>query len=163
MRTSGWTHALSGAKALATAARHTLAVAVFGLGSTLALAQVTPVGLWKTVDDETGKVKSLVRITESGGAMSGRIEKLFDPEKPNPVCDECTDERKGKPVIGMTILRNLKKNEDSEPTWDGGDVLDPKNGKVYTARLRPLDGGKKLQLRGYIGPFYRTQEWVRVE
>lgn len=128
-----------------------------------AWAQMGPTGLWKTIDDDTGKAKSLVRIEEKDGVVTGRIEKLIDPEVADPKCIECTDERKDKPVVGLTILRNLKKNGDSEPTWEGGDVLDPKNGKVYRARIRPIDGGKKLQMRGYLGPFYRTQEWIRVE
>ncbi|HUG21785.1 DUF2147 domain-containing protein [Piscinibacter sp.] len=130
----------------------------------VAFAQATPVGLWKTIDDDTQKEKSLVRIAESGGVLSGKIEKLLDPTaKPDAVCDKCTDERKDKPILGMTILRNLKHNADDAEWWDGGDVVDPNNGKTYKARVRTIEGGKKLQMRGYIGPFYRTQTWVRVE
>ena len=140
----------------------TLAALVLAAGP--ALAQMTPVGLWKTIDDESKKEKSLVRIVESGGVVSGRVEKFLDPEtKADSVCEKCTDERKDKPVLGMTILRNLKPGDDDKSVWDGGDVLDPNNGKVYRARLKPLEGGKQLQLRGYIGPFYRTQVWIRVE
>ena len=129
-----------------------------------ALAQTSPVGLWKTVDDGSKQEKSLVRITESAGVLSGRIEKLLDPAtKPDVVCDKCTDERKDKPILGMTILRNLRHSADDRDWWDGGDVTDPNNGKVYKARLRTIDGGTKLQMRGYIGPFYRTQTWLRVE
>jgi uncharacterized protein (DUF2147 family) len=129
-----------------------------------ALAQPSPVGLWKTIDDNTKQEKSLVRITESGGVLSGRIEKLLDPAtRPDVVCDKCSDERKDKPILGMTILRNLRHNADDNEWWDGGDVTDPNNGKVYKARLRTIDGGTKLQMRGYIGPFYRTQTWLRVE
>jgi uncharacterized protein (DUF2147 family) len=129
-----------------------------------AFAEASPVGLWKTIDDGTQQEKSLVRITESGGVLTGRIEKLLDPAaKPDVVCDKCTDERKDKPVLGMTILRNLRNNADDKEWWDGGDVTDPNNGKVYKARLRTIEGGKKLQMRGYIGPFYRTQTWLRVE
>ena len=128
------------------------------------VAQASPAGLWKTIDDETKQEKSLVRITDAGGVLSGRIEKLLDPSaKPDAVCDKCTDERKDKPVVGMTILRNLKNNADDKEWWDGGDIVDPNNGKVYKARLRPVEGGKKLQMRGYLGPFYRTQTWIRVE
>ena len=129
-----------------------------------AAAQMTPVGLWKTIDDDGKTEKSLVRITDNGGAVSGRIEKLLDPkDDPNEVCDKCTDDRKGKPIIGLTILRNLKQNADDKTVWDGGEVLDPEDGKSYRARLKPLEGGKQLQLRGYLGPFYRTQIWLRVE
>jgi uncharacterized protein (DUF2147 family) len=125
-----------------------------------AAAQATPVGLWKTIDDETKQEKSLVRITESGGALTGRIEKLLDPAKQEAKCEKCTDERKDKPVTGMTILRNAKANGDA---WEGGEILDPNNGKIYRVRLKPEEGGKQLEVRGYIGPFYRNQHWIRVE
>jgi uncharacterized protein (DUF2147 family) len=144
--------------------KKTALVTLLSLAALSAFAQASPAGLWKTIDDDTKKEKSLVRITESNGVFSGRIEKLLDPDtKPDAVCEDCTDDRKGKPVLGMTILRNLKPGTDDKAVFDGGDVLDPKNGKVYRARLKPVDGGKKLELRGYIGPFYRTQVWMRVE
>lgn len=127
-----------------------------------AFAQATPIGLWKTVDDDGKTEKSLVRITESGGTLTGTIEKLLDPTKADAVCDQCTDERKDKPLVGLVILRNLKADSDKE-WWEGGDVTDPKNGKVYKARIRTIEGGKKLQMRGYIGPFHRTQTWIRVQ
>ena len=127
-----------------------------------AWAQATPVGLWKTIDDETGKPKSLVRITEAGDTLSGRIERLIDPDKPDPRCDKCTDARKGQPVLGMTIIEGAKKEAD-ESYWAGGTILDPNNGKTYRLRLTPKDGGKAPQVRGYIGPFYRNQTWLRVE
>jgi len=132
------------------------------LGASAAFAQATPAGLWKTIDDDGKTEKSLVRISESGGVFSGKIEKIFDPAKQNAVCDQCTDERKGQPVTGMQILRNLRQGED-KGVWEGGEILDPNNGKTYRTRLKPIDGGKKLEMRGYIGPFYRTQTWIRVE
>ena len=127
-----------------------------------AWAQNTPVGLWKTIDDDGKTEKSLVRITDGGGTLIGRIEKIFDAAKQDSKCDKCTDERKDKPVLGMTILRDLKLDDDKE-AWSGGEILDPNNGKTYKARLKPIDGGKQLQMRGYIGPFFRTQVWQRVE
>jgi len=127
-------------------------------------AQSTPAGVWKTIDDETKKEKSLIRITESGGIYSGKVEKFLDPAtKPDTVCDKCSDERKDKPVMGMTLVRNVKQNADNKEVFDGGDILDPNNGKVYKLRLKPLDGGKSLEVRGYIGPFFRNQTWIRVE
>jgi len=136
----------------------------FSLLAGIAQAQNTPVGVWKSIDDETKKEKSLIRITESGGALSGKIEKFLDPEtKPDTVCDKCTDERKDKPVMGMTIVRNAKQSADDKEVWEGGDILDPKNGKVYKLRLKPMDGGKSMEVRGYIGPFYRNQTWIRAE
>jgi uncharacterized protein (DUF2147 family) len=140
------------------------AALVLSLATAVASAQMTPVGLWKTIDDDGKTEKSLVRIVDSGGSLSGRIEKLLDPkDNPNDVCDKCTDDRKDKPVLGLTILRHLKQNADDKSVWDGGEVLDPEDGKSYRARLKPLNGGKELQLRGFIGPFYRTQIWIRVE
>lgn len=122
----------------------------------------SPVGLWKTIDDSTGKPRSLVRITESNGVVSGKIEKLIrEPsEDQNPVCDKCEGDLKGKPVLGMTILNGLQKDGDS---YSGGTVLDPHNGKTYKAKLTVKDEGKKLEMRGYIGAplFGRTQTWIR--
>ena len=131
-----------------------------------AFAQATPVGLWKTIDDETKKEKSLIRVSETGGVLTGTLEKFLDPAtKPDVVCDKCSDERKDKAVLGMTLVRNVKKNAGDAALWDGGDILDPNNGKVYKARLKPVDGGQKLEVRGYIGvPMIgRTQTWIRVE
>lgn len=136
---------------------------LLALAAGSAAAQATPAGLWKTIDDETKQEKSLVRISEAGGLYSGKIEKIFEADKQDSKCDKCTDERKDKPVLGMLIIRNIKPNADDKEVFDGGDILDPNNGKVYKARLKPVEGGKKLQMRGYLGPFYRTQVWVRVE
>ena len=129
-------------------------------------AQVTPVGLWKTIDDKTGKERSHVRITESAGVLSGRVEKRLDPNaKPEDVCDKCSDDRKGQTLQGLEIIRSVKKSEGEADLWDGGTVLDPEEGKIYKVRLKPVDGGKKLELRGYIGlPLLgRTQTWIRAE
>ena len=129
-----------------------------------AFAQMSPVGVWKTIDDDTKKEKSLVRITESNGVFSGRIDKLLDPDtKQDAGCEKCSDDRKDKPVLGMTIMRGVKQNADDPAVYDAGHILDPNNGKIYRLRLKPVDGGKKLEMRGYIGPFYRTQVWMRVE
>jgi uncharacterized protein (DUF2147 family) len=141
-----------------------IVAAALALAGLSAWAQNTPVGVWKTIDDETKKEKSLVRITEAGGVFGGKIEKLLDPDaKPDAKCDKCTDERKDQPVLGMVILRNLKQDADDKEVWAGGEILDPNNGKTYRARLKPIDGGKRLEMRGYLGPFYRTQVWQRVE
>jgi uncharacterized protein (DUF2147 family) len=122
----------------------------------------SPVGLWRTIDDETGKTKSLVRITETNGELSGKIEKLFrEPsEDQNPKCDKCEGANKDQPILGMTILSGLKKDGDS---YAGGHVIDPKKGKTYKAKVTLTDSGKKLEMRGYIGTplLGRTQTWVR--
>jgi uncharacterized protein (DUF2147 family) len=134
------------------------------LGATFAHAQATPAGLWKTIDDDSKQEKSLIRISDSSGVLNGKIEKLLDPAtKPDAVCEKCSDDRKDKPLVGLTILRNMKQSADDKGIWEGGDIVDPNNGKVYKARLKPIDGGAKLEMRGYLGPFYRTQVWVRAE
>ena len=147
--------------------QHTLSIVAaigLGLGASIVHAQATPVGLWKSIDDNTKKERSLIRISDAGGVLTGKIEKALDPDaKPGAVCDKCTDERKDKPLIGMAIIRNVKQNAEDKVIWDGGDITDPDNGKVYKLRLKPLDGGKSLEVRGYIGPFYRNQTWIRVE
>ena len=138
---------------------------VVPLAAAQTTAQLTPVGLWKTIDDKTGTEKSQVRIVESGGVLSGRIDKLLATDaKQDAVCDKCSGDRKGMPLIGMEIIRGVKKSE-AENTWDGGTILDPAEGKEYKVRLQPTDGGKKLDVRGYIGlPLLgRTQTWIRTE
>ena len=143
--------------------RSLLAIA-FVAASLPAFAQMSPAGLWKTIDDETKKEKSLVRIKDVNGVFSGTVEKFLDPTtKVDEVCDKCTDDRKDKPVLGMTIIRNIKASADDKGIWDGGDVLDPNNGKVYKVRLTPKDGGKTLEVRGFVGFLYRNQTWQRVE
>ena len=127
-----------------------------------AQAQATPSGLWKTIDDDGKTEKSLVRISESGGLYSGRIEKGLEANPKETVCSKCSDERKNQPIIGMTVIRNIKASDDKD-IFDGGEVLDPNKGQTYRLRLRLLEGGKKLEVRGYIGPFYRNQQWIRVE
>ena len=145
-----------------------LLVVALGLGlfAAIAHAQATPVGLWKTIDDETKKEKSLIRVTEAGGVFTGKLEKLLDPSaKPDAVCDLCSDDRKDKPIVGMTLIKNVKQSDSDKGRWDGGEILDPNNGKTYKVRLTPGEGGKTLAVRGYIGApmLGRTQTWVRVE
>ena len=128
----------------------------------IAFAQSTPVGLWKTIDDDGKTAKSLVRISEQGGTLTGSIENLLDPTAlADAKCDKCSDDRKDKPVVGLQIIRGVK--AEGEGVWGGGEILDPNNGKTYRTRLKPVEGGKILEMRGYIGPFYRTQTWIRVE
>lgn len=119
----------------------------------------TIVGKWKTIDDETNKPKSIVEIYEKGGKYFGKVTKLFrtPDEEQDPVCNECDpeDNRYKKKVIGMEILRDLKKDGDE---YSEGNILDPNNGKIYKCKI--WMEGKNLMLRGYIGPFYRTQTWL---
>jgi uncharacterized protein (DUF2147 family) len=144
--------------------RRLVAALSLGLFAAIAHAQATPAGLWKTIDDETKKERSLIRVTESGGVFTGKLEKLLDTTaKPDAVCDKCSDERKDKPIVGMTLIKGVKQNADDKAKWDGGEILDPNNGKTYRVRLTPIDGGKALEVRGFIGPFYRNQTWIRAE
>jgi uncharacterized protein (DUF2147 family) len=142
--------------------KRTLITLLLAATSSWALAQATPAGLWKTIDDETKQEKSLVRITDTGGVFSGKIEKLADPAKAGAKCDKCEGAKKDQPVVGMTIIEGVKKNP-NEPFFDGGQILDPNNGKTYKVRLTPKDGGKTLEVRGFIGFLYRNQTWVRAE
>jgi uncharacterized protein (DUF2147 family) len=139
-----------------------LAGAAFG-----AAAQATsPAGLWRTIDDSSKKDKSLVRIVEANGVYTGKVEKIVDPDSPkDAVCKDCSDERKDKPILGMTIIRNMKQSGDDKTVFEGGDILDPNNGKVYKSKMKLIDGGSKLEVRGFIGISLlgRTQTWVRAE
>ena len=145
-------------KALLKACLTTALVSLMGS----AFAQASPVGLWKTIDDDTNQEKSFVRIVEVSGTLSGKIEKILDATKQDSTCEKCTDGRKNQKVLGMTIIENVKKAA-GEEHWDGGTILDPNNGKTYKVRLTPKDGGKVLEVRGFIGPFYRNQKWLRLE
>ncbi|WP_198083199.1 DUF2147 domain-containing protein [Variovorax sp. E3] len=141
----------------------TLAALLFAVTAASAMAQSTPVGLWRNVDDKTGEVKAEISIAETSGGLSGRIEKALGKNaKPGAVCAECSDDRKDKPMVGLDIIRGGKKAE-SKDVWEGGKILDPENGKEYRASFTPIEGGKKLEVRGYLGPFWRTQTWNRVQ
>jgi hypothetical protein len=123
----------------------------------------SPIGLWQTIDDDTGEVKSLVRISEQGGALIGIVEKLYTkPGKdPNPLCTKCDGNNKDKPVLGMRILWGLIKHGDE---WSGGSILDPKKGTIYKCTLKTVEFGRRLIVRGYIGfsLLGRSQTWNRV-
>lgn len=137
-------------------------IAFAGLPLT-AQADESPVGLWKSIDDKSGKPKALIRITETAGELQGKIEKLFleaDVTDKNPKCDKCEGSNKDQPIVGMTILSGLKKDGDE---YTGGKILDPGNGKLYSSKLSIVENNKKLNVRGYIGApmFGRTQTWLR--
>lgn len=124
-----------------------------------AFAQNSPVGRWKTIDDETGKVKSIVEVTEVNGTLQGKVVEILQSDRgPNPVCDKCEGANKNKPVKGMTILWGLKKDGNQ---WSGGTVLDPAKGKTYKSKVKLIDGGKKLGMSGCIAFICREQVWVR--
>jgi uncharacterized protein (DUF2147 family) len=131
------------------------------LSSMVANAADTPVGVWKTIDDETGKAKSYIRISSNNGVLEGVIEKILPPGDPDAVCEACDGALKGKPIVGMKILTGMKPGNDG---FEGGKILDPNNGKTYKCLLwlEPGDA-TKLNVRGFIGfsMFGRSQVWVR--
>lgn len=124
----------------------------------------TPIGKWRTIDDKTGKVKSIVEIYQaSNGTLAGKVLQVLDSDKgPNPICDKCKGTRHNQPVTGMVIAWGLQHEGDS---WDDGRIVDPHNGKEYSAKMTPIDGGRKLEVRGYMGfsLLGRSQTWIREE
>lgn len=124
----------------------------------------SPIGQWRTVDDVTGKVNSIVVLWEEGGRLNGRIERLIDPDPrdPDPRCVRCDGDLKDRRLVGLRILWGLTKNDDQ---WSGGRILDPDTGKIYSCSIAVKDEGKKLRVRGFIGfsLLGRTQYWVRDE
>jgi uncharacterized protein (DUF2147 family) len=127
-----------------------------------AWAQVTPVGTWHSIDDKTGETKAEIRLAEADGVVSGRIEKLLRRgADPAARCHDCDGDRKNQPVIGLEIIRGARKVAGKE-VWEGGKILDPENGRDYALRLTPIEGGRKLEVRGSYAFIGRTQTWVRV-
>ena len=121
----------------------------------------SPIGTWKTIDDKTGRSKSIVQISEQDGELTGKVlEVLESPAGPHPLCKLCDGERKDQPVEGMVILWGAKRNGAS---WSDGQILDPENGKIYRVTLTLLDDGQKLEVHGYIGvsAIGRSQVWQR--
>lgn len=129
----------------------------------LVAAQDTPVGFWNTISDRDGKPTGIVEIREVNGELFGVVRGILAEAGPeDSVCGKCTGDRKGQRVIGMEILRHMRRSGDD---WSGGEILDPENGKTYRAAMHLEDGGKKLIVRGYIGIslFGRSQTWLRRE
>ena len=121
------------------------------------------IGKWVTIDDESGKKKSIVELYKVDGKLYGKITYLFPREgrEDNPKCKKCTDDRKDQPLIGLQIVRGLKWNGSS---WENGTIVDPEIGKLYTVKMWLEPGNANyLNVRGYVGPFYRTQKWVKAD
>jgi uncharacterized protein (DUF2147 family) len=122
----------------------------------------SPLGRWMTIDDLTGKAKSIVLIWEQNGKLFGKVQRLVnpDPQNPNPQCKDCSGAQKDKPVVGLQIMQDLQKDGEG---WSGGTILDPSTGKIYKCLISVLDGGAKLKVRGFIGVSLlgRTQYWQR--
>ena len=141
---------------------------VFALAVSFLLAcpsrasEASVIGRWVTVDDKTGAPRSVVEIAEADGTLQGKIAKIYDEpgQSPSDLCTKCSGDLKDKPILGMKILAGLKRDGDA---WDGGTILDPDSGNVYSATLGLSDSGKKLVVRGYLGIslFGRSQTWIR--
>ncbi len=158
------THLTQRARAFALkSAKHLAAAGVLMASAAVAMAQsATAVGTWQTIDDHTGQPKALIQIMPDGsGNLTGKIIKGLGPnDDPERRCTACTDGRKDQLMLGMTIISDMKKDDDG---WDGGHILDPENGKLYKCKMHLEDGGQKLVVRGYIGVSLlgRSQTWLR--
>ena len=145
--------------------KNTLALGL-SLLTLVAHAQMSPLGLWRSIDDDTKQPKAEIRIGQNAsGGLSGVVERsLLNNPSAEPNCTLCTDDRKDKPKIGMEIIRGGQQTQ-GQAVWEGGKILDPENGKNYSLRLTPIDGGKKLEVRGYLGTpmLGRTQTWIRAQ
>ena len=136
----------------------------FTLLAAVAVAQNPVLGKWKTIDDETGRIKSVVEITERDGKIYGQVIELFrlPDEDQNPICDECEDDRKDQPALGMEIVRDMVPSSSSRTEWENGTICDPKNGKIYDCEMWLEEGNMdELKVRGYIFFLFRTQTWLR--
>jgi len=136
---------------------------LFGLIFSLKTSAQSCLGYWITIDDESGLKKSIVELYKKDGKMFGKVVYIYKRGKdgPHSLCDQCTGSLKNKPVLGMQILKNMTW-DGSE--WEGGTILDPDNGKTYDAKIWiQTDNFNKLNVRGYIGPFFRTQTWIKTE
>lgn len=128
-------------------------------------AHQTPVGYWNQYSDKSGQLQSIIKIRREDGELKGSVVKGFpvDGHPPNHYCTSCSGKFKDKKIINIDILWGLTRDGQSQ-TWDGGKILDPTNGHIYTAYVKLLDQGKKLKVRGYIGISLlgRTQIWRRI-
>ena len=138
----------------------TIALACLYADSFASTKQDDIVGLWKNIDDKTGKAKSIIEITANEGIYSGKIIRLLNPSTPEPVCIKCSGDNTNKPILGLTIINDTLKKENS---WGGGTILDPKKGKTYKVKFTLIEQGEKLKVRGFIGvpSLGRTQTWIR--
>ena len=130
---------------------------LFTLSLNFAMSQAI-LGKWKTVDDKTGTEKSIVEIYEKEGKVYGKVVEILRESKKGVICKKCEGKDKNKPVLGMDIIKALEKDGD---VYSDGTITNPENGKVYDCRIKVEDG--KLQVRGYVAFFYRTQYWLPVE
>ncbi|MCP4147119.1 MAG: DUF2147 domain-containing protein [bacterium] len=126
--------------------------------------KLSPVGMWKTIDDKTKEVKSIVKIWKhEDGTLKGRIEKIFPKpgEDPDPKCDKCKGDKKNQRILGMEFMWGFN---GSGSNWEKGKIIDPENGKTYNCELEVVEKGKTLKVYGYVKVIFkigRTQKWIR--
>jgi uncharacterized protein (DUF2147 family) len=135
-----------------------IVVAIFTTSSLWAADPI--IGKWKTVDDETKNVTSVVEIYIQDGKAFGRITELLNPKDKKNICTKCTGADKGKPIEGMVIIKNMK---DDGSEWTGGTILDPDKGKEYTCKVKAIEDGNKLQVKGCIAFLCRSQVWLKAK
>lgn len=141
---------------------------VRAVGLTLMMAPASAMaagaeGLWQTIDDNTHKPRSHVRIEAQDGVIKGTIAHLVSPSSPNPKCSKCDGAKKDKPIQGLEIMWGLKAKADKDkPTWEEGKILDPESGKTYDCKIW-LEDENTLKVRGSILFFGRTQTWHRID
>ncbi len=142
--------------------KHALAAGLFSLCLSSVSLAASPLGIWKTIDDSSGEAKSYVTIVEENGKLSGKVTQILDPAKQDSICDQCKGDLKDQKIQGMTILWDM---EQQASKYDDGKIVDPESGKIYSANMKVLEDGKKLEVRGYIGfsLIGRSQTWERVE
>lgn len=138
--------------------KHLLLIILFCFVSSLHAQSI--LGKWKTIDDETGEEKSIVNIFKNNGKIYGKIIEVINPKQKNPKCTKCEGKNKDQPILGLEIINGLSKKGDA---YEGGTILNPTNGKVYKCRLKFESNPDKLQVRGYVAFFYKTQYWLRVK
>ena len=138
-------------------------VLVGATGLPVRAAEPTAAGLWEQVDENSGKPESWFKITERNGVYVGNLVKIFfkPGEDENWVCDRCEGAEKGAPVLGLALIKGMRRNGDS---YENGTIMDPRDGSVYRALMRLSPDGNKLEVRGYLGIslFGRSQVWNRL-
>ncbi len=135
---------------------HILLLLLLAVNTMMPPAEASIAGKWTTIDDKTGKPRSVVEITVKDGVASGRIVEIVDLAKRDALCAKCTGDKKDEPVLGMRIIQGMTRSGND---WTGGTILDPESGKTYDCKIWLEDGD--LKVRGYVAFFYRTQTWVR--
>lgn len=140
--------------------KNSILMFLFLVGGLFTTQAQSIVGKWKTFDDQTGDAKSIVEISEKGGKYQGKVIEILNPAKKDSKCEKCPGDDKGKPIEGLTIIKNLTKKGEE---FTGGTIIDPQSGKEYKCSIK-TNGKTKLEVRGYVGISLigRTQTWTKM-